>query len=216
MVSSNSTRVISKMSSMVGIRKDLKKYFIQKCVLLFPLFLVLALSSCSLFPPNEAYEEDEGENHVSHRWMGMMLNLHIIEKLIEYDEGGSYVQLLRGEAIENDYDRGEQEENYLVLTSVEALIEEEEGISVNFDDTEWKIDGESEYKFTDAWSPLWESARLGKVDWCEKGESHLYGEDFSVHFFYMEWYDDFREYYSTEEEYLESIEDYVNCGSGHI
>lgn len=184
---------------------------------LFSLALVLVLCGCSL---SSTEEEAEEEPHVSQRWVGMTLNLYIIEKLLERDESGDYVRLLRGEGIENDYSREEQEENYLILTSVEALVEMEEGVAVNLDDTEWKIDGENEYKFIDIRSPLWDSARLGEVDWCEEEEVGLYeGDlegDLSVHLFYMGWYDNFRKSYSTEEEYLESIEDYVNCGSGHI
>ena len=196
--------------------KTLNKSGMQRCIFLFSLFFVLTLSSCSL----SSVEEEEEESYVSHQWMSMMLNLHIIEKLIEHDEGGEYVRLLRGEGIENDYVREEQGKNYLVLTAVEVLIEEEEGVVLNFDDTEWKIHGESEYRFIDVWGPLWDSARLGEITWCEEEEVDLHEGalegDASVTFFYMEWSDKFRESYSTKEEYLESIEDYVNCGSGYI
>ena len=198
------------------LNKNLNKSNIQRCTFLFSLLLVLTLSSCSLSP----VEEEEEEPYVNLLWVGMMLNLHIIEKLIEHDEGGEYVRLLRGEGIENDYRREEQEENYLVLTTVEVLIEAEEGVVLNFDDTEWKIHGENEYRFIDVSGPLRESARLGEVTWCEEEEVGLHEGalegDTSVIMFYTEWYDKFIESYSTEEEYLESIEDYVNCGSGYI
>src|SRR5699024_10271666 len=134
MSSLNLTRMISRVGSMVDTPRFLESRKMKKYIP--ALALVLVLGGCSLSPAEEEVEEDP---LVSWQWMGSIYGLHVSEVWIERDDSGDYVRELQGESAENDYTREKQEEDYLILTSVGALVEEEEGLVVNFDDSEWKL-----------------------------------------------------------------------------
>ena len=185
---------------------------LRRAIYLMPA-LALALASCSPTAPSQEQEDSESEPEertATRTWVDYTSAHRISTRMAS--ENGNYLQARDTRSDPITEPEKDWETNLDLLVDARILQESEEGYSPG---TEQGIAGAADNIQVDRTiiaDAVDELLRDNEVDWCSTNESG--GE------FRRGYLDIFlpREgtFYETQEEHLESIEDYVDCGDGHI
>lgn len=178
-------------------RTDKMEKIILRYGIVLTFFALLATPACSTptdkTPENreEKYEEYK-EIYISRSWIDRQVRTRTLERMLE--EQNQEQLMSRIGKLSDD------------LISAEIIIKEGDRYRVETDTGKWDIDFRSSDVDRRADQPLKDVMKQTYVDWC--GEP-VTGIDFTY-----EYTNRYEDAYHTLEDYFESIDDYVDCGTG--
>ncbi|MEV2279393.1 hypothetical protein AB0I72_27835 [Nocardiopsis sp. NPDC049922] len=183
--------------------------------LVFVSVIMVALISACEFTEEQSSEDDSPSSeasgeYVTKIWASATINAYVLQEMFARDEDGSVMENIR------DYyeERREFEEaeglahfdGMEILLSSGAIAEIDGGYRVAVDSDEWDLGSGSGVSESEVIQAMVLALEVNEVDWC--GDP-MNGYEFSE--FYL---DSYWEDFDSHEEYVESIEEYVTCGSG--
>lgn len=165
------------------------------------LALALLLSSCALTDDQAEPPPEEKESFVPYSWVSATLEHRIVLRLVEEEDGELEIWTPEDEERMSDVD---------TLIAVGMLEETDDGFTIVSDAELDQLPGDPGVSPSMLSSAMESLLNQNDVRWC--GEP-VRGMDFRDT--YLNRYNKYDEQpYDTQEEFLESIEDYVDCGTG--
>ncbi|WP_143832083.1 hypothetical protein [Nocardiopsis sp. CNR-923] len=183
--------------------------------LVFVSVIMVALISACEFTEEQSSEDDSPSSeasggYVTKIWASATIYAYVLQEMFARDEDGSVMENI------GDYyeERREFEEaaglTYFdgmeILLSSGAIAEIDGGYRVAVDSDEWDLGSGSGVSESEVIQAMVLALEVNEVDWC--GGS-MNGYEFSELYLDSYWED-----FDSHEEYVESIEEYVACGSG--
>lgn len=179
-----------------------------------PLALCLLLCSCTWNAEDQAEEiipeEDNGSPNASLTWVTNTTMQKTILRMVEEENGNLEATGSEDAPYLDDQPSEYYETNFDVLIEVGMLAESDDGYTIASDAELGQLPGEPEVRSSLLASAMGSILRSNEVRWCGEG---VRGMDFTDNYLDTHSNLDHRTY-DTQDEYLESIEDYVNCGTG--
>lgn len=181
---------------------------------ILPLALCLLLTSCTWDKEDESKgptsEDDGGSSNAPLTWVTNTTMQKTILKMVEEEDGRLETMGSEDEPYLNDQPSEYYETNVDVLIAAGMLAETDDGYAIASDAELGELPGEPEVRSSLLASAMSSILRGNEVRWC--GEP-MRGKDFTDA--YLDAHSNLdHQTYETREQYLESIDDYVNCGTG--
>lgn len=171
--------------------------------------LLLGGSSSQPTDPPSALDDQGGRNsHVSTIWIDYTVMHQTILGLIERGESKISATGSEDDPFLTNQSGSSWETDVDVLVASGMIQKSEGGHTVASDANIDELQRNSDAKFSTLGDAMEEVLSSNEVDWCGTPEP---GIEFTDR--YTEGFDG---RYSNENEYLESIDDYVDCGNGHV
>lgn len=179
-----------------------------------PLVLCLLLSSCTWNTDNQEEEtineEDEGSPSAPLTWVTNTTMQKTILRMVEEENGVLQATGTKEEPYLDNQPSEYYETNFDVLIESGMLAETDNGYTIASEAELGQLPGEPEVRSSLLASAMGSILRGNEVRWC--GDP-VRGMDFTDEYLDTHSNLDHRTY-ETQDEYLESIEDYVDCGTG--